>query len=76
VVRLDVREDVALKRVATRERNRHLSDDADVNRAVWRAFYRDVEPNRRADLVIDTAQMSPRDAARAIANTVGFRPRS
>ncbi|HKE73428.1 MAG TPA: hypothetical protein VKB57_07420 [Acidimicrobiales bacterium] len=53
-VRLDVSEPEAQRRVAARERGRHLSDDADGARAVWRAFADRVAGVRPCDLVVDT----------------------
>ena len=64
-VRLDVPEAEAIRRVSARERGRHLTDDPDLNRAVWRAF-RERGADRRVDLVIDTAVTSPQTAAAAI----------
>lgn len=65
-VRLEASEDVAMARVADREHGRHLTDDPDANRAIWRAFSDTVASNRRADAVIDTERTSPQDAAAAI----------
>jgi shikimate kinase len=67
VVRLDVAEDEALRRVATRDRDRHLSDEVAANRAVWRAFDQMVVPRRPVDLVIDTARLSPAHTAALVA---------
>jgi shikimate kinase len=53
-VRLDVSQAAALRRVAERERGRHLSDDAERNRAVWHAFAARVAGVRPCDLVVDT----------------------
>ncbi len=58
VVRLDVGEEEALGRSATRARGEHLTDDTDAVRAVWAAFTEHVVPTRRVDLVIDTEQTS------------------
>jgi shikimate kinase len=66
-VRLDVPEAEALRRVAARERGRHLSDGAGANRAVWRAFAERVAGVRPCDLVVDTrAAGSPAAVAAAV----------
>jgi shikimate kinase len=56
VVRLDVGEDEALRRVGDRAQGRHLTDELEANRRVWRAFYGQAAENFGADLVIDTEQ--------------------
>lgn len=66
VVRLDVSEDEALRRAAERPQGRHLADDPEANRAVWRAFATHVVPNRRVDLVIDTENVGAAEAALTI----------
>jgi shikimate kinase len=66
VVRLDVSEDEADRRVAARAQGRHLSDDAAANRAIGRAFRQHVLPRQRADLVIDTEEVSIGAAADSI----------
>ena len=66
VVRLDVSEDEALRRVAARPQGRHLSDDVELNRGVWHAFDSGVAPFRRVDLVIDTEQTSAAAAVELI----------
>ena len=58
-VRLDVSEAEALRRVAARAPGRHLSDDAERNRAVWRAFAARVAPVRPCDLAVDTEAAGP-----------------
>lgn len=63
VVRLDVDEEAAMRRVESRARDEHLTDDADANRRVWHAFDEHVRNARAVDLVIDTSVTSPRDAA-------------
>jgi hypothetical protein len=75
VVRLDVTEDDALARVATRARDRHLSDAIEANRAVWRAFQAAVVPHRPVDLVIDTARLPPAHTAALVAGMVSRRGR-
>ena len=54
VVRLDVTEREALRRVAAREGGRHLTDELEDNRRVWVAFHERVVPDTEVDLVIDT----------------------
>jgi shikimate kinase len=66
VVRLDVSQAEATRRVALRASGRHLTDDIEPNRAIWRAFYETVAPRRHADLVIDTERTSPSHAAARI----------
>jgi hypothetical protein len=58
IARLDVSEAVAMVRVQERPQHQHLTDDVDSNRAVWRAFYDVVAPNRRIDAAFDTEGMS------------------
>jgi shikimate kinase len=70
IVRLDVPEDEALRRIAEREQGRHLSDALEVNRVVWRAFHEHVVPRRRADLVVDTAAQSVESTVEAIISAV------
>jgi shikimate kinase len=65
-VRLDVTEDAALARVTARAQGRHLSDDVEPNRQVWRAFTERVVPTRHVDLVIDTEVRSVGSAAATI----------
>jgi shikimate kinase len=72
VVRLDVSEAEATRRIAERERDRHLTDDTESNRAIWqRAFYEAVPPHRHSDLVIDTERMSAKQAATRIMEAMG-----
>jgi shikimate kinase len=70
IVRLDVSEEEASRRVAARIHGRHLSDDLDVNRAVGRAFRRVVIPRQRVDLVIDTETDSIDAAVARITSTL------
>jgi shikimate kinase len=63
--RLDVSEAEALRRVAAREPDRHLSDAPDANRAVWRAFADRVAGVRACDLVVDTEAAGPPDSVAA-----------
>jgi shikimate kinase len=58
VVRLDVSEEEALRRIEERARGRHLSDAPDVNRDVWRAFHEHVMRRVHTDLVVDTSDRS------------------
>jgi shikimate kinase len=74
VVRLDVSEDAALRRVAEREAGRHLADEAGANRAVWQAFYAVAAPARHADLVVDTEAEAPGEIAAAIRRACGPPP--
>lgn len=71
VVRLDVSQAEATRRIREREHDRHLSDDAESNRAIWRAFYERVAPHRHSDLVIDTEQTSAKQAAATIIEAAG-----
>jgi hypothetical protein len=75
VVRLDVAEDEAQSRVASRARDRHLSDDLAANRSVWRAFHQLVVPHRPVDLVIDTARIPPPHTAALVAGMLKRRGR-
>jgi hypothetical protein len=59
VVRLDVSEAEAMRRVAARDRDRHLTHDVGRNRTVWRAFYEGPGTDRRVDLTIDTDAQPP-----------------
>lgn len=70
IVRLDVSEEEASRRVAARIHGQHLSDDLDVNREVGRAFRREVIPRRRVDLVIDTESDSIDAAVARITSTL------
>lgn len=63
VVRLDISEEEMLRRVQARPPGQHLSDEADRNLGVLRAFERHVLPNRRVDLVFDAATRSPAEIA-------------
>ena len=56
--------DLGVRRSA--QDQRHLADDLEANRAVWRAFATHVAPNRRVDLVIDTESVGPAEAALTI----------
>jgi shikimate kinase len=69
VVRLDVTEEEALRRVVDRERGHHLSDEPERNRSVWRAFYSGAA-SRQADLTIDTSTTSVPSAAARIAEAL------
>lgn len=73
VVRLDVTEAEALRRVSTRERGRHLTDELDDNRRVWAAFHERVVPATDVDLVIDTESESIDSAVRTIITALAER---
>jgi hypothetical protein len=75
IVRLDVSEAEALRRVESRDPGRHLSDDVTANAAVWRAFRDFVVPMRRCDLVIDTDTTSAADVAVRVASALAARTR-
>ena len=66
MVRLDVSEDEALRRVKSRPQGKHLTDDVELNREVWQAFDQNVMPYRRYDLVINTEKTSPAAAVELI----------
>lgn len=63
VVRVDVTAQESARRVAARERHRHLTDDLDRNRRIWGEFYAAVAPHRRVDLVLDAAGGTPDELA-------------
>ena len=69
VVRLDVSEQDARRRVAERDRGRHLSDEPEHNRSVRRAFDSGAA-SRGADLVIDTSAVTVASAAARIADAL------
>ena len=69
VVRLEVTEDEALRRVADRARGRNLSDDPEHNRSVWHAVQA-AAASHRTDLRIDTTAVSATTAAALIADAV------
>ena len=71
VVRLDVSETIALARVAARESGRHLTDDLEASRIVWRAFHAVVLDKRAVDLIIDTERSSADEIAVLISEAVG-----
>ncbi len=71
VVRLDVSREESQRRVRSREKGAHLSDDAEVNASVWVAFYDVVAPQRTSDLVIDTERTTAVAAATEIVRTLG-----
>jgi shikimate kinase len=66
VVRLDVSEGEAMRRIAAREPGRHLSDDPEDSRRVWAAFQERVVPEVAVDLVIVSDVVSVDAAADAI----------
>jgi shikimate kinase len=71
VVRLDVSEEQAARRVAARPDGRHLSDDVETNRAVWRSFQEHVVPHRRVDLIVDTEAQSIDSVVAMIVTAIG-----
>ena len=58
VIRLDVSEDEAMRRVAARAPGEHLTDDVERSRAVWRAFCDHVAGAVEVDLAIDTERVA------------------
>ena len=70
VVRLDVSEEEAIRRVTGRPHGRHLSDEAELNRDVCAAFQEHVAPRRHVDLVVDTDAESVDSAVAAIASAI------
>ncbi|MGE0599627.1 MAG: AAA family ATPase [Dehalococcoidia bacterium] len=74
IVRLDVSEAEALKRVAARVQGRHLSDAIEGNRAVWQAFQVVVVPSRAVGLVIDTELLAQSLAAAEILRALEATP--
>jgi shikimate kinase len=70
VVRLDVSEDEAIRRVARRAQGRHLSDDIESNRGVWPAFHEHVLLRRQIDLTVNTDETAVEAAAAAITSAV------
>ena len=54
VIRLDVTEGEASRRAAERKQGSHLTDDAELTRRTWNAFYKEVAPRTDIDVVIDT----------------------
>lgn len=70
IVRLDLSLNEAIQRVASRPRDRHLTDDEDANRQLWHVYDEIVLPHRHADLVIDTGTVGPDRAALLIAAAV------
>lgn len=76
VVRLDVTEREALRRVAVRESGRHLTDELEDSRRVWVAFHERVVPNTDVDLVIDTDTESIDSVVRTITTALADRATS
>ena len=74
VVRLDVSGAESGRRLAHRERGRHLTDDFAGNTRVRREYEAAVLPHRRAALVIDGDHTSAVDAAARIADAVRSQP--
>ena len=74
VVRFDVSAPEAERRLAARERGRHLTDDLAGNQRVRREYETRVLPNRRVDLVIDGDRTPAAVATARIAAAVRARP--
>jgi shikimate kinase len=74
VVRIDVSDTETARRLADRERGRHLTDDLADNARVRREYDTAVRTQRRVDLVIDGDRTSAREAAARIADAVRSRP--
>jgi hypothetical protein len=70
VVRFDVSEAEAERRLASRARGRHLTDDLAGNRRVRREYETQVLSHRPVDLVIDSDRTPAADAAARIAAAV------
>ena len=70
VVRLDVGEDEALRRLRARPAGEHLTDAENVVRHVRSVFHTAVVPARRVDLVIDTETTTPDQACEMIVATL------
>jgi shikimate kinase len=66
VVRLDVSEAEAVRRVRERTPGEHLTDDLERNRELWHVFSDVVAPRRHAHVVIDTETTRPSEAAAKI----------
>lgn len=75
VVRLDVSEAEALRRVEQRPRGDHLSDDVDANRAVWRAYRQHVLGRRSVDLVLDSEHEPVSSSVESIVRRIEGLPR-
>jgi len=71
VVRIDVSAAEAERRLASRTRGRHLTDDLAGNRRVRREYETHVLPHRPTDLVIDGDRTPAQDAAARIASAAG-----
>jgi hypothetical protein len=74
VVRFDVSEAEAERRLASRARGRHLTDDLAGNRRVRRELEAHVLPHRPVDLVIDGDHTTAASAAAQIASAARNRP--
>jgi hypothetical protein len=74
VVRVDVSDVEAARRLAARELGRHLTDDLADNDRVRREFDVAVRRRRRVDLAIDGDRTSAAAAAATIADAVRARP--
>ena len=66
VVRLDVSEAEAMRRVHERTPGEHLTDDLERNRELWHVFSDVVAPHRHAHVVVDTETSLPSEAAALI----------
>src|SRR5262245_9068043 len=74
VVRLDVSEQDARRRIVARAGGVHFSDDPAPGLAVWRAFHERVAPHQPVDLALDTGAVSAEAAAAAILAAIGSGP--
>ena len=74
VVRVDVSDAETARRLAIRERGRHLTDDHAGNARVRREYETAVLPHRSVDLVIDGDRTAAGEAAARIAEAVRSRP--
>ena len=73
-VRLDVSETEALRRIAARQRDRHLTDDLEANRLVWQAFQDQVSRTSGVDLTIDTEARPVEEVVAAISEALRYPP--
>jgi hypothetical protein len=74
LVRVDVSAAETARRLAARERGRHLTDDLAANARVRREYETAVLAHRRVDLVVDGDRTPAGDAAACIAEAVRSRP--
>jgi adenylylsulfate kinase-like enzyme len=71
-VRLNVSESEAVRRVAARESGRHLTDDTDANRRVWR-LVNELDAPLEVDVEIDTEASTVEQAVDAITDALARR---